>query len=143
MHMQVPVNPENRKFLRFLWGVEETEFFEYTRFVFGAKYSPTCAICALRTCADDNAESHPHVKKLVYENFYLDDFFEATSDIDTAVKFIEDLRHVQQLGSFNLTKWITTYHWIVQTIPEEHESIFVDEIKDLKIFKRVLGIRWK
>ena len=91
MCMQVSVNPEDRKILRFLLGAEEPKIFEYTRFVFGAKCSPTCAIYALRTCADDNAESHPHIKKLVYQNFYMDDFFEATGDIDTAVKVREDL----------------------------------------------------
>ena len=64
--LQVSVNPEDRKFLRFLWGAEEPELFEYTRFVFGAKCSPTCAIYAFRTCADDNAESHPHIKKLLH-----------------------------------------------------------------------------
>ena len=63
MYIQVSVNPEDRKFFRFLWGAEEPEFFEYTRFFLGAKCSPTCAIYALRTCADDNAESHPHIKK--------------------------------------------------------------------------------
>ena len=104
MYMQVSVNPEDRKILRFLWGAEEPEVFEYTRFVFGAKCSPTCAIYALRTCADDNADSHPHIKKLVYQNFFMNDSFEATGDIDTAVKIREDLRHVLQQGSFNLTK---------------------------------------
>ena len=103
MYMQVSVNSENRKLLRFLWGAEEPKFFEYTRFVFGAK-SSTCAIYALRTCADNKAENYPYIKKLVYENFCMDDFFEATDDIDTAVKIIEDLRHVLQQGSFNLHK---------------------------------------
>ena len=84
----------------------------------------------------------PTSKNLVYENFYMDDF-EATDYIDTAVKIIEDLRHVLQQGSFNLAKWLTTDHRILQTIPEEHRSITVDENKDPKIFKRTLGIRWR
>ena len=73
----------------------------------------------------------------------MDDFFEATDDIDNAVKVIEDLRHVLQQGSFNLTKWITTDHRILQTIPEERRSITIDETKEPKIFKRILRIRWK
>ena len=73
----------------------------------------------------------------------MDDFFEATDNTDTAVKFIEDLRHVLQKGSFNLTKWITTDHRILQTIPEEQRSITIDEIKDPQIFKRILEIRWR
>ena len=60
------------------------------------------------------------------------DLFEATDDIDTAVKIIEELRHVLQQGSFNLTKWMTTDHRILQTTPEEHKSITADEIKDSK-----------
>ena len=55
--------------------------------------------------------------------------------VNPDVKMIEDLRRVLQQGSFNLTKWITTDHRILQTIPEEHRSITVDEIKDPKIFK--------
>ena len=77
------------------------------------------------------------------DDFYMDDFFEATDDIDTAVKIIEDLRHVLQQESFNLKKWITTDHRILQIIPEKLRSITIDEIKDPKIFKRILGIRWR
>ena len=73
----------------------------------------------------------------------MDDFFKATEDIDTAVKIIEDLRYVLQQGSFNLTEWITTDHRILQTIAEEDRSITIDEINDPKIFKRILGIRWR
>ena len=73
----------------------------------------------------------------------MDDVFKAIDEIDTAVKIIEDLRHVLQQESFNLTKWITTDYRILQKIQEEHRSITVDEIMDHKIFKRVLGIRWR
>ena len=108
-----------------------TDHIQCTRFVFGAKSSPTCANYALRTCADDNAENYPHIKKLVYENFYMDEFFEITEDINTAVKIIEEHRHVVQQESFNLTKWMTSDH-ILQKIPEEHKSITAEEIKDPK-----------
>ena len=72
--MQVSVRPDDRKFLRFLWGTDKPDFYEYTRFVFGAKCSPTCAIYALRKCADDNVNTHPHIGDIVYNNFYMDNF---------------------------------------------------------------------
>ena len=75
MYMQVSVRPDDRKFLRFLWGTDRPDFYEYTRLVFGAKCSPTCAIYALRMCADDNVNTHPHIRDIVYNNFYMDDFF--------------------------------------------------------------------
>ena len=52
--------------------------------------------------ADDNNENYSHIRKIVYENFYIDDFFEATDDIDTAVKTIEDIRHVLQRRKLQL-----------------------------------------
>ena len=65
MYMQVSVCPADMKFLRFLLGELEPHFFEYLRFVFGAKCSPTCANFALQTCADDHFDEHPHVKRIV------------------------------------------------------------------------------
>ena len=104
MYMQVSVRPDDRKFLRFLWGTDKPDFYEYTRFVFGAKCSPTCAIYALRKCADDNINTHPHIRDIVCNNFYMDDFFESTDSIEDALQLYQDLRDVLKLGGFNLTK---------------------------------------
>ena len=65
MYMQVSVRPADRKFSQFLWGETEPHFFDYLRFVFGAKCSPTCANFALQTCADDHFDEFPHVERIV------------------------------------------------------------------------------
>ena len=38
-------------------------FYEYTRFVFWAECSPTCANFALQTCGDDNKNGYPPSKQ--------------------------------------------------------------------------------
>ena len=78
MFMQVSVRPQDRKFLRFLWGTEDPEMYEYVRHVFGAKCLPTCANHALQTCSNEHASDYPSVQRLVHENFYMDDFYLST-----------------------------------------------------------------
>ena len=143
MYMQVSVRPDDRKFLRFLWGTDKPDFYEYTRFVFGAKCSPTCAIYALRKCADDNVNTHPHIRDIVYNNFYMDNFFESTDSIEEALRLYQDLRAVLKLGGFNLTKWTSTSKDILDEIAENHRDIAEEEMNQPKTLKRILGIRWK
>ena len=128
-YMQVSVRPADRKFLRFLWGETEPHFFEYLRFVFCAKCSPTCANFALETCADDHFDEHPHVKRIVRDNFYMDDIFVFTDTIREAISIIRDLRLVLSLGGFNLTKWISNSPEILNNVPPDQRALSPDEIR--------------
>ena len=64
--LQVAVPHDDSRCLRFLWREDpeqRIEVYEYTRHVFGAKSSPTCANYALHQVAKDNAkEDENHVK---------------------------------------------------------------------------------
>ena len=77
MFLQVGVLPCDQPSLRFLWREDPTEnivVHQYTRHIFGAKYSPTCANYALQRTARDNANEYPEAAKAVLENFYMDDY---------------------------------------------------------------------
>ena len=91
MYMQVSARPADRKFLQFLWGETDPHFFEYLRFVFGAKCSPTCANFDLQTCADDHSDEYLHIKRIVRDHFYMDDLFVSTDTIQEAIGIIRDL----------------------------------------------------
>ena len=69
--------PNDSRCLRFLWREDpeqKIEVYGYTRHVFGAKSSPTCANYALRQMAKDNAEEDENLVKAIQRNFYMDDF---------------------------------------------------------------------
>ena len=75
--LRVAVPNDDCRCLRFLWRedpVRRIEFFEYTRHVFGAKSSPTCANYALHQVAKDNAVNDESLVRTVQRNFYIDDF---------------------------------------------------------------------
>ena len=62
MFLQVQVPPEDAKCRRFVWRENQSDdisTYEYTRHIFGAKDSPTCANYALQRTAMDNEEEFP------------------------------------------------------------------------------------
>ena len=116
-YMQVSVRPEDRKFLRFIWGKTQPDLYEYNRFVFGAKCLPTCANFALQTCGDENKNDYSNVKE------FIDDYYKSTNTVKEALQISIDLRKVLATGSFNLTMWITTNPEILSAIPQQHRAI--------------------
>ena len=119
MYVQVSVRPEDRKFLRFLWGKDEAQMYEYMRHVFGAKCSPTWANYALQKCGSDQKEIYPAVHRIVHENFFMDDLFLSVDTIDEAKSVINDLRNALRHGGFNLTKWVSTNTYVLNCLPSD------------------------
>ena len=77
MFLQVKVPVADAKCLRIIWRNNQSDdlsTYEYTRHIFGANYSPTCANYALQRTATDNEDKFPFVSKIVKRNFYMDDF---------------------------------------------------------------------
>ena len=142
MFMQVSVRPADRKFLRFLWGTEDADFYEYLRFIFGAACSPTCANYALQQCADDNADDFPNIAAIIKQNFYMDDLFVSTDSVNEAVSMYQSLRCVLSKGGFNLTKWTSTSQDVLHSIPDDHRGISPDDIETRQVQQRVLGVIW-
>ena len=80
MFLQVAVPNDDSRCLRFLWRedpVRRIEVYKYTRHVFGAKSSSTCANYALHQVAKDNAVNDESLVKTVQRNFYVDDFLKS------------------------------------------------------------------
>ena len=76
MFLQVGVPESDRSSIRFLWREDPDSglvVYQYTRHIFGAKDSPTCANYALHRTAEDNRSQHPEVVPNVEKNFYMDD----------------------------------------------------------------------
>ena len=77
MFLQVGVPDCDQPSLRFFGREDPTTIvvvYQYTRHIFGAKDSPTCANYALQRTARDNVNQYPEATKAVLENFYMDDY---------------------------------------------------------------------
>ena len=65
--------------------------YQYTRHIFGAKDSPTCANYALQRTARDHEKEYPDAAKAVHEKFYMDDYLDSMESPDEALKRSRDL----------------------------------------------------
>ena len=72
---------------------------QYTRHIYGAKDSPTCANYALQRTARDNAKEHPEAAKAVLEKFYMDDKLDS----------VESPEKVEGVGTCSSSRWVQAY----------------------------------
>ena len=108
MFLQVQVPPEDAKCLRFVWRENQSDeitTYEYTRHIFGAKDSPTCANYALQRTAMDDEEEFPVASRIVKRNFSMDDFLYSAGNIQDAKSLKQNLISLLQKGGFKLSKW--------------------------------------
>ena len=87
MFLQVGELPSDQQSLRFLWLEDPTTnvvVYQFTRHIFGAKDSPTCANYALQRTARDNTNFCTKAAKAVLENFYMDDYLDSVESPEKA-----------------------------------------------------------
>ncbi|XP_075252273.1 uncharacterized protein LOC142344459 [Convolutriloba macropyga] len=117
MYMQVKVDPKDRPYLRFLWNNSgHIETYEHTSHIFWATDSPCIASYALRRSAQDNAKTYPSVQKVIERNVYVEDLFVAVSSPNEATNIVHDTRKVLASGGFNLTKWNSNSHQVLDLL---------------------------
>ena len=125
MLLQVKVPPKECRVLRFLWRSRPENrigVYKHTRYVFGAKSSPTCAIQALLQAGVDNKEGHPVAAKAIRRTFYMDDFAKTVAAVDEAVHVYQDVKMTLQMGRISLLKWICKSEFVTRSIPEKNRS---------------------
>ena len=94
MFLQVGVREEDQASLRFLWREDPTSsvvVHQYTRHIFRARDSLTCANLALQKTASDNQAEYPEAASAVVQKFYMDDYLDSFQNRDDALKLGRDL----------------------------------------------------
>ena len=87
--IQVGVIPADQPSLRFLWREDpssEINVSHYTRHIFNAPDSATCANFALQQTARDNYANFPNVSFAFLDKFYMDGFLGSIDDPKEALK---------------------------------------------------------
>ena len=142
MFMQVEVPEHEQRFLRFLWREgpsSEIETFQYTRHIFGAKSSPTCANFVVQQTARDNVKSFPVASKAVFTSFYVDDFLQSVPCESDAVVLASQLVNMLTKGGFNLTKFVTNSLEVYKSL--EKDVTFAEPFSEMEV-TTILGIQW-
>ena len=149
MFLQVGVLARYQISLRFLWREDTTSdvaVHQYTRHIFGARDSPTCANFALRKTAFDNMSTYPEAASVVNENFCIDDYLGSFENITHAIKSSRDLVSLLKLRGFNLTKLVSNADEITSAMNPEDCETSSSPIKKIcngaEKSSQVLGAKW-
>ena len=149
MFLQVGVLARDQISLRFLWRENTTSdvvVHQYTRHIFGARDSPTCAIFALQKTATDNITTYPEAASVVNENFYMDDDLDSFENVTDAIKISRDLVSLLKLGGFNLTKFVSNDDEITSAMNPEDCETSSSPLKEIcngpEESSHVLGLKW-
>ena len=146
MFLQVGVLPSDQPSLRFLWREDPTTnvvVYQYTRHIFGAKDSPTCANYTLQRTARDNAKFYPEASKAVLENFYMDDYLDSVESPEKAINRSKELVHLLHLGGFKLTKFVSNIPNLADRIDGSPQSTGPQVIVSCQEdSSHVLGLKW-
>ena len=148
MFLQVGVLARDQPSLRFLWREDPTSsvvVHQYTRHIFGARDSPTCANFALQKTASDNQAEYPEAASAVVQKFYMDDYLDSFENTADALNLSKDLVAMLKLGGFNLTKFVSNVPEVTTALnPDNRESnpSVKDICKSPDQSSHVLGHRW-
>ena len=113
---------------------------QYTRHIFGAKDSPTCANFALQRTADDKCKVFHRATGSVWNNCCMDDYLESFATSEEATGRFQDLVTLLKRGGFKLTKFISNFNLPPSLPPLQHQSPGTPEVCELS--SHVLGLKW-
>ena len=143
MFHQVYVPSPDTDALRFLWRKgTDTEIEDYVMrvHIFGKTDSPCAAKWALK---QRPPEDDYQLKRIIEDNFYMDDFLYSMNYKLKLNKLCIRLINVLSSHGFNLTKWMSNHPDVLNDIPME--QLLSQNIKldfNSEITERALGLLW-
>ena len=146
MFLQVGVREEDQPSLRFLWReASSVVFHQYTRHIFGARDSPTCANFALQKTASNNQAEYHEAASAVVKKFYMDGYLDSFQNRDDALKLGRDLISLLKQGGFRLKKFVSNALDVTTALdPDNRESN--SSVKDICASpdqsSHVLSLKW-
>ncbi len=131
--------------LRFLWREDHSAdivVYQYTRHIFGAKDSPTCANYALQRCATDNQAKYPDAALAIQQKFYMDDYLDSVESVEKALQRSRDFVELLNLGGFKLTKFVSNVPQVALDLNDSETGFSKELLAPAESECHVLGLKW-
>ena len=151
MFYRFKVNPECRKFLKFLWWKngnlsDEPTTYEMTVHIFGAVSSPGCANFALKKIAEDNKDICTEMTyNFLNRNFYVDDGLISVASTKQATRIVQESMVVCSNGKLRLHKFVSNSRKVLECVPQSERATSILNY-DLELghlpTERALGVSW-
>lgn len=144
MYCQILVHPNDTKYQKILWRVHPSELiraYELLTVTYGTTSAPYLAIRVLQQLAADEGHRYPFALPILAHQTYVDDCLIGAHDLSTAHETKKQLIGLLASGGFNLRKWASNCHDLLNDIDPSNHGLAVkvfDSSENLKI----LGITW-
>ena len=144
------VQPDDRKFLKFLWWKngdlsQEPTVYRMNVHLFGAASSPGCANFGLKYLARMNQETLPEAARFVKNDFYVDDGLTSVPTTEEAISIIKGAIEICKSGGLRLHKFASNEPEVVNSLPESERSENT-QVQGLKFVnsaeEKTLGMEW-
>ena len=116
MFIKIAINQTDQSALRFLWiNDNEIQQYQFTRLIFGATCSPSCAIYILNHCVDKIGDKYPEAVRAVKSHFDMDDYIQSNDTVTNATTTVQQTIKSLQEGGFRLTKFVSNEPNVLDT----------------------------
>ena len=114
--------------------------------IFGAKSSPASANYVLQRTVADHGEDCGLTKKdvnTVKSSFYMDDFLRSEEHEYEALKTTKQVTETLSRGGFQLDKWVSNSHGVLESIPREKRAHPELDLVEAELpTQGALGVLW-
>lgn len=142
MYRQVWINPEHALFQCILWqppNSDEIKTYKLLTVTFGTASAPYQAIRAVDEIANRIEAENKELAEQIRKCFYVDDYLGSADDIETAIRYREQITRELAKYGFNLRKWKSNDERILVNV----ESSDREEVVDFTTTFKTLGIAWQ
>ncbi|XP_075161781.1 uncharacterized protein LOC142234502 [Haematobia irritans] len=145
MYRQILLDKSQTQYQRILFRKSPTDpldDFELLTVTFGVNCAPFLAIRTLLQLAEDVADTYPLASQIIRENLYVDDVLTGAHTVEDAIKSRKELILALDSAGFQLMKWSSNSHEIIQDLPSEQllPLNWLDLSEDSST--KTLGVRW-
>lgn len=144
MYRQILIDEKDQPFQKILWRfspLEPIKEFCLTTVTYGTSSAPYMAIQALQQLADDECSENSTIKKIIKNDFYVDDLMSGAASKKEAMTKINKIIKITSKGCFSLRKWASNDNSLIDHLPENLKINSLLEIDNNDSIK-TLGIWW-
>ena len=146
MFLRIKVRESDRGAQRFLWRGKHRDIppdeYEMNTLIFGGKASPCSAIFVKNENASRFKLEYPVASESIERDSYMDDFLSSWPNREMAKKIVEEVKHINAAGGFEMHSWASNDSSILPITPEEKNVVGRDTRLCQRGGERVLGLFW-
>lgn len=139
MYLQIKLDPDDRKYCRFVWN---SEIYEWNRTMFGRKDAPFIALKVINLHAEKYRNKYGDSVNVIQDSIYIDDLAHSRDTEENIQTLVKEVSEIMSEAGMVIGKLMTNSKKILDDIPPELRAKEVDNLFDDLPMTKLLGLSW-